>query len=163
MKWKALSAVGLIAIALHEGYSDKPYLDVAGIWTNGFGNTHNAQQKTNVPQALDQLGRNVKAAEDAVNRCVTSYMGQQTFDSFVSFTYNVGGGAFCNSTMVKKFNAGDKHAACDELPKWSCVTVGEGKGDKSGICASKKDNKRLVNGLYSRRMDERQMCLEGLQ
>jgi lysozyme len=144
-KWKALSAVGLIAIALHEGWSDKPYLDVAGIWTNGFGNTHNAQQKVTVPQGLEQLGSNVKDAEDAVNRCVTSYISQQTFDAFVSFAYNVGGNAFCKSTMVRKFNAGDKHAACNELQRW---TYAGGKKQK---------------GLVARREKERKMCLEGLQ
>jgi lysozyme len=117
-KWKALSAVGLIAIALHEGYSDKPYLDVAGIWTNGFGNTHNAQQKVTVPQGLEQLGRNVKDAETAVNRCITSSISQKTFDSFVGLTFNIGESAFCKSTLVRLYNRGDKHAACDQLLRW---------------------------------------------
>jgi lysozyme len=144
-KWKALSAVGLIAIALHEGYSDKPYLDVAGIWTNGFGNTHNAQQRTNVPQALDQLGRNAKDAETAINTCFKGEMSQQTFDALTSWAFNVGGGNACKSTAAKKWNAGDKAGSCRELLRW----------DRAGG--------KVHNGLTLRRQKESRACLEGLQ
>jgi lysozyme len=144
-KWKALSAVGLIAIALHEGWSDKPYLDVAGIWTNGFGNTHNAQQKVTVPQGLDQLGRNVKDAETAINTCFKGEMSQHTFDSFTSWAFNVGGSAACKSTAAKKWNAGDKAGACVELLRWN----------RSGGV--------VHQGLTIRRQKESRACLEGLQ
>jgi lysozyme len=144
-KWKALSAVGLIAIALHEGWSDKPYLDVAGIWTNGFGNTHNAQQKVTVPQGLDQLGRNVQAAETAINTCFKGEMSQQTFDALTSWAFNVGGGAACKSTAAKKWNAGDRAGSCRELLRWNRA---------GGV---------VHQGLVNRRQKESRACLEGLQ
>jgi len=146
-KWKALSAVGLVAIALHEGYSGKPYLDVAGIWTDGFGNTNGVVpgKAVTVPQALDRLNKNTVAAQNAVNRCVDSYMSDLTFAALVSFTFNVGETAFCKSTLVKKFNAGEKHQACEELRRW--VYAGG----------------RKHQGLADRREAERRMCLEGLQ
>lgn len=142
-----LSAAGLIAIAMHEGFSDKPYLDSAGIWTDGFGNTHEVVlgRRITVQEALRDLDKNTRTAQVAVNLCITSYMGQSVFDSFVSFTYNVGEKAFCGSALVKKFNAGDKHAACNELSRW--VYAGGKK----------------LPGLVKRREAERQMCLEGLQ
>ena len=144
-KWKALSAVGLIAIALHEGWSDKPYLDVAGIWTNGFGNTHNAQQKVTVPQGLDQLGRNVKDAETAINTCFKGEMSQQTFDALTSWAFNVGGPAACKSTAAKKWNAGDRAGSCRELLRWN------------------RAGGKIHNGLNLRRQKESRECLEGLQ
>jgi lysozyme len=144
---RVLSAAGLIAVAIFEGYRAMPYLDSVGIPTDGFGNTHQVVlgKKVTVEQALQQLEKNTLTAQEAVNRCVTTYISQQTFDAFVSFTYNVGGNAFCKSTMVRKFNAGDKHAACNELQRW---TYAGGK-------------KRP--GLVARRERERKMCLEGLQ
>jgi lysozyme len=144
-KWKALSAVGLIAIALHEGWSDKPYLDVAGIWTNGFGNTHNAQQKVTVPQGLEQLGRNVKDAETAINTCFKGEMSQHTFDSLTSWAFNVGGSAACKSTAARKWNAGDKAGACVELLRWN------------------RAGGKVHQGLTIRRQKESRACLEGLQ
>ena len=140
----SLSAAGLIAIASHEAYSPKPYVDLAGIWTNGFGNTHNAQHNVTVPQALDQLNTNSLEAQAAVTNCITKPLTQSQFDAFVDFTFNVGSNAFCKSTVVKKFNSGDVAGSCGELFRW--VYVGKVK----------------VNGLVKRRNDEYKLCMEGL-
>lgn len=36
----------------------------------------------------------------------------------MSFTFNVGGQALCNSTLAKRINAGQLPGACAELSKW---------------------------------------------
>ena len=36
-KVAGFSAAGLIMLAMHEGYSPKPYKDTGGVVTNGFG------------------------------------------------------------------------------------------------------------------------------
>lgn len=136
-----LSAVGLITLATFEGFSSVPYKDVAGIWTNGFGNTHDATKTVTVPEALDQLEKNARDAENSVKRCITRPLTQNQYDSFVSFTYNVGGRAFCQSTLVRKFNAGDTIGACNELPRWN------------------RAGGKVVKGLVLRREKERQLCL----
>lgn len=142
-----LTAVGLIALAGYEGYRAIPYQDQAGVWTDGFGNTHGVVpgKSVDVPQALNQLNKNTVSAQNAVNRCITSYMSDQTFSAFVSFTYNVGNDAFCKSTLVRKFNAGEKHKACEELLRWT------------------RAGGQIRKGLMIRRDKERAMCLEGLQ
>ncbi|ROH87992.1 lysozyme [Pseudomethylobacillus aquaticus] len=142
-KYLKFSAAGLIALALAEGYVGGAYRDVAGIWTNGFGNTHNVDpgRTVNVPDALNQLGENIKDAERAVHRCTAVPLNQNQYDAFVSFTFNVGAKAFCDSTLVKKLNAGDYTAACDQLLRW----------DYAG-------GKR-VRGLTRRRQEERAQCL----
>jgi lysozyme len=147
MSWQrnavALSAAGLVALASWESFRSKPYLDIGGVWTDGFGNTNNVVpgKAVTVEQALDTLLKNVKIAETAVNTCITKPMTQGQYDAFVKFTYNVGNDAFCKSTLVKKFNAGDPKGACDELLRWVYV-----KGVK-------------VNGLVNRRKAEHQLCL----
>jgi lysozyme len=139
----ALSAAGLVALASWEAFSSIPYRDIGGVWTDGFGNTNNVQpgKSVTVPQALNQLLINVRTAESAVNTCITKPMTQGEFDAFVKFTFNVGNRAFCNSTLVRKFNAGDNVGACNELSKWAYV-----KGVK-------------VNGLVNRREAEKKLCL----
>jgi lysozyme len=139
----ALSAAGLVALASWEAFRSEPYLDIGGVLTDGFGNTNNVQpgKSVSVPQALNQLLINVRSAEGAVNTCITKPMTQGEFDAFVKFTFNVGNRAFCNSTLVRKFNAGDNVGACNELSKWVYV-----KGQR-------------VQGLANRREAERKLCL----
>jgi lysozyme len=149
LKVRALqfTAAGLIALAGYEGYERLPYKDSGGVWTDGFGNTHNVVpgKPVEVTAALVQLNKNTVSAQNAVNRCITSYMSDQTFSSLVSFSFNVGNDAFCKSTLVRKFNAGDKHAACNDLMRWN------------------KAGGHVIEGLTRRREQERLMCLEGLQ
>jgi lysozyme len=147
MSWQrnaiALSAAGLVALASWESFRSQPYYDIGGVLTDGFGNTNNvvAGKPVTVEQGLDQLLKNVKTAEQAVNTCITKPMTQGEYDAFVKFTFNVGNKAFCNSTLVKKFNANDPKGACDELLRWVYV-----KGKK-------------VKGLENRRKAEHQLCL----
>ena len=139
----ALSVTTFISLAAWESFSAKPYKDIGGVWTDGFGNTVNVvpTKSVSVPQALKQLGDNVSVSEKAVKSCITRPMTQGQYDAFVKFTFNVGGGAFCKSTLVKKFNAGDSVGACNELSRWVYV-----KGQR-------------VQGLANRREAERQLCL----
>ena len=44
--------------------------------------------------------------------------GPARYDALVSFSYNVGSRAFCQSTLVRKLNAEDYAGACAELLRW---------------------------------------------
>ena len=68
----------------------------------------------------------------------------------MSFAYNVGSQAFCQSTLVKKLNLGDFKGACDELLRWRFF---QGKD-----CAL-PENRRLCGGLVKRREAEYRQCL----
>lgn len=136
-----ISAAGLIFIALMEGFAP-PYRDVGGVWTNGFGNTKNGQQSVTVPQALKQLGENANEATYAVIVCLDVVPEQNEIDAFTSLTFNIGSRAFCQSTLVKKYRAGDKAGACKEILRWDYV-----QGKK-------------VAGLTNRRRAEYDMCME---
>lgn len=50
--------------------------------------------------------------------CIKVPVSQNEYDAYLDFTYNVGVGAFCKSTLNKKLNAGDYEGACKELLKW---------------------------------------------
>ncbi len=143
----ALSALGLLGIATFEGYSEDAYVPVKGdVPTIGFGSTEGVQlgDKTTPAEALQRLAKDVEGAENAVRRCVSVPLSQGEFDAFTSFSFNVGAGAFCSSTLVKKLNTGDHVGACRELRRW--VYVGKTK----------------TQGLVNRREAEFERCMEGL-
>jgi lysozyme len=133
-------------IAGHEGYSEEAYLDSAGVPTVGYGTTLGVKMGDTITREMAEalLMRDAEFAGEAVKRCVKAPLYQHEYDAYVSLTYNIGSGAFCRSTLVKKLNAGDYTGACNELPRW--VYAG---------------GKRL-RGLEIRREKERQMCLYGI-
>lgn len=141
----SLSAVGLLTIAQWEGFSDKAYIPVAGdVPTIGFGSTEGVKMgdTITVPKALERLMRDVGVAESAIGRCVKVPLSQSEYDAFTSFAFNVGGEAFCSSTLVKKLNEGDYDGACKELERWVFV------------------QKKRVEGLANRRADEYKLCTQ---
>jgi lysozyme len=124
-----LAASTLVGIALHEGYTDNAVIPVPGdVPTYGHGTTRHADgtpvkmgEKTNATRALVDLLRDASKFEQAVKRCAPVPMHPYEFQAYVSFTYNVGESAFCNSTLVKKLKTFDYEGACKELLKWDKV------------------------------------------
>lgn len=144
-----LSAGGLIGIASHEDYRERAYIPVPGdVPTIGFGSTTNKDgtpvalgQRTNPVAALKRLGEHVEVFEEAVKRCAPVPMHQYEFDAYVSLTYNIGGRAFCNSTLAKKLIAYDYEGACKEILRWD------------------KFKGNALPGLTKRRVDEYNTCI----
>ena len=144
-----LSAVGLMLIATHEGFSPAPYKDTGGVVTNGFGNaTINPSKKVTVVEALGDLKLNTSATGKRVNDCLTGDITQSQYDAYISFAYNVGTTAFCKSTMAKLANAGDREGSCNQFDRWMFVA---GKD-----CKIKSSN---CSGIVKRREEEKALCL----
>lgn len=140
----ALSATTLVGIAIHEGFQPKAYTPVAGdVPTIGFGTTENVKlgDTITVERALVKLLQDASKFEQAVKRCAPVPMHPYEFAAFVSLAYNIGEGAFCRSTLVKKLNAQDYDGACKEILKWDRF-----KG-------------KPLAGLTKRRQAEYQQCI----
>lgn len=146
----SLSAAGLVSIALHEGYTDRAVQPLPGDKpTIGFGTTDGVKMGDRItpPQALVRALADVQKFEGALKQCVRVPMHQHEYDAFLSFSYNVGSSAFCNSTMARKLNAGDYPGACAEFSRW---TFFQGKD-----C---RDPAHKCGGLVQRRAEERAKC-----
>lgn len=65
--------------------------------------------------------------------------GEET--AYTSLAFNIGTGAFCNSTLVRKLNTYDYDGACKEILRWNRF-----KG-------------QVLPGLENRRKDEYQICI----
>jgi lysozyme len=139
-----LSAATLVGIAIHEQYRGDAYLPTPqDVPTVGFGTTEGVKlgDKITPERALVRLLADAGRFEQAVKRCAPVPMHQHEFDAYVSFTYNVGEGAFCGSTLAKKLNAGDYPGACRELLRWD------------------KQAGKTLRGLTVRRQAEYRQCM----
>lgn len=140
----SLSAAALVALAVSEGYSERAIIPVKGdVPTIGFGTTGGVKLGDTItpPQALERKLRDVAQFEGALKRCVTVPLAQHEYDAYIQLSYNIGSGAFCGSTLVKKLNAGDYAGACGEILKWDRF-----RGQR-------------LPGLAARRQREYQRCL----
>lgn len=138
----AVSAAALVSIATHEGYRSEAYKDAVGIPTIGFGETAGVKMgnKTTPERALVQLLESTEKHADTIRQCIRVPLYQHEFDAYVSLAYNIGTGAFCKSTLVKKLNAKDYAGACEEIKRWN------------------KAGGRVLPGLVKRREAEYRMC-----
>lgn len=116
----AASAAIIAAIATNEGFRSKAYQDVVGVWTIGYGETKNVKpgDVTTKERAMVKLGESVNAHTKGMVACIKVPISQNEFDAYASFTYNVGVGAFCRSTLARLLNEKKYAQACQELLKW---------------------------------------------
>ena len=139
----AFSAAAVVGLTQFEGFRSVAYIPVPGdVPTIGYGTTEGVElgDRITKPEALERLRVDVSKFEGAIKRCVKVPLHQWEYDSFVSLSYNIGPNAFCNSTLVRKLNAGDYAGACAEISRWT------------------RAGGREVKGLVSRRAAERAQC-----
>lgn len=150
-KWLLASLAGsslLVSTAYWEGTEYKPYKDIVGVVTvcNGYTGPDIVPGKTYSKTECDSLlKRELTVHGMGVLKCTQVPLNQNQYDAYASFTYNVGVGAYCKSTLLKKLNAGNYTAACNELLRW----------DKAGG--------KAVRGLTRRRVAERELCLKPMK
>ena len=145
----ALSAAGLLGITSSEGFTERAVIPVPGdVPTYGHGSTRKADgspvrmgDTITRQQAAELVNKDASQFAAAIKRCVTVPLTQGEFDAYVSLTYNIGAGAFCKSTLVKRLNAGDYAGACAEIKRW----------DKMGG--------KVLRGLTARSEREYRMCV----
>ena len=136
--------VGFVAGA--EGLRTAAYLDPVGIPTLCFGHTAGVKlgQRRTAEECKALLVADLLKFNDGVNQCVRVPMSPSREAALTSFAFNVGTGAFCSSTLVRRLNQNDP-GACDELLRWN-------KATKAGV-------KITLPGLTKRRREERALCL----
>jgi len=94
-------------------------------------------------QAATNLIADVLNTERRLAVCAPVVMPQPVYDALVSFAFNVGTGAACQSTLVGFIKRQQWRQACDQLPRWVFV---------NGVRSQ---------GLENRRARERAVCLKG--
>lgn len=134
--------------------SNKPRLvayqgkhDPKDVWTicNGetLGVTPGMRETVEGCAARDEAAL-IRHAEPVL-ACTPSLRGHPNqLSAAISLAYNIGTGAWCRSTVDRRFDAGQWRAACDAFLMWN------------------KAGGQVVNGLDRRRRAERDLCLKDL-
>lgn len=159
MKTSRKVAAGLAGAALtacavfvgdFEGLYTKAYLDPVGVPTICFGETEGVRlgQQYTPAQCHQMLADKLPRYWSEIATCMGADLADSLPDTrkiaFTSFAYNVGSGAFCRSTLLKRLREGNTVLACNELLKWN------------------RAGRKIFRGLERRRQAERKLCLEGI-
>ena len=150
-----ISKNGIEFIKQWEGFRTKPYKDITGLLTIGYGHLIHPGEiflEVTKEEAEYYLMQDIEWAEEVINKYVPlRYLTQNQYDSLVSFVYNVGMGAIGrkdgfvylkngkSSTMLRALQSEDFVKASKEFPKWSHA------GGK------------IIKGLFNRRTEEQTM------
>lgn len=130
-----------------EGRSLRAYQDIVGVWTICDGETKGVEpgDVATPAECGSMLARNLRTYEAGLDRCLTYPVPGEMKVALVSWTYNVGVGAACSSTLVRLANTGNLQAACDQLLRWT------------------RAGGKVVSGLVNRRKAEHAMCVGALE
>jgi lysozyme len=129
-----------------------PYLDIAKVPTACDGITKGVKmgQRYTEAQCAALLEHELVVHAQGVMRCTPTLAGDGRDHQRVAavlLAYNIGVGAYCGSTVAKRFNAGQWRAGCDAFAMWNKARV--------------NGTLRPVAGLTARRGRERAICLKG--
>ncbi|WPJ54342.1 hypothetical protein RCIP0075_00020 [Klebsiella phage RCIP0075] len=144
-----VSVGGVTMVMQSEDVRTTAYPDPAtkgAPWTICWGHTGPEVHKgltVSIDQCRVWLRDDLKKAQDVITRSVRVPLRQGEMDAYASFVFNVGGGNWRSSTLLRKLNAGDHFGACNELPRWIYA------------------NRMEMKGLRKRRTEERDVCLSG--
>ena len=137
---------GIQLIKHHEGVRNRPYKCPAGLWTVGVGHLIGDGKslppdwnRTFSKEEIDGLlKRDLQRFEHGILKMLPNVpLRQGEFDCLVSFSFNLGLGAFQRSTLRQAILRGDKKAAMESLVKY-CRAGG-----------------KILKGLQNRRLDEK--------
>ncbi|CAB4433178.1 unnamed protein product [Rhizophagus irregularis] len=115
---------GLDLIEEFEGFYPNFYKDPVGIKTIGYGHACHVHDcsKIQPPISLAEgetlLKSDLAVFESCVESLTRTNLNPDQFSALVSFTFNLGCGAYQQSTLRMKLNAGDTKGASLEFAKW---------------------------------------------
>ncbi len=136
-----------------EGFSGKPYICPAGHLTIGYGTIYTKEiaVKFGLPLSEKYAEQLLTAELNSINLTLRKLIADGIYreltegrlSALLSFSYNLGTGAFQRSTLRSKLNRGEYEDAADEFLRW--------------VYAGGKP----LRGLLYRRMEERRIFLNG--
>lgn len=159
-----LSAAGLIGVLNREGIELTAYADPVHGWavpTIGAGSTEGVKRGDKITplEAVVRADRELKVFGDHLKKCIGDVpLYQHEYDAYVRLSHNIGAGAFCNSTIVKRLKAQDYKGACAAILMWDRA----GPVYKPSDRCSHPDNK-TCRGIWNDRLATKNLCENGYE
>lgn len=118
-----INQAGIDLIKRWEGLRLEAYLCPAGVWTVGYGSTGDHVYPGLViteEEAEDLLRKDLWRFEDGVSNLVRKPISDNEYAALVSFSFNLGVGAFSQSTLLRRINLGEQPGIViqQEFPRW---------------------------------------------
>jgi lysozyme len=121
MQYRPYSENCVRLVKQFESLKLESYQDSGGLWTIGWGHTEGVRSGMRITQekAEEFLQYDLEYAAKVVSLGIRwPFLNANQYDSLVSFTFNVGGEAFINSTLRKLINTGKIGWASPEFMRW---------------------------------------------
>lgn len=146
----SVSAALVLSVANHEGFRSAAYIPVPGdkvTYGHGFttkpdGSAVKLGDYISKEQSTKRLNSELLHYKNDISKCITVPLTQYEVDAYTSLSFNIGVGAFCKSTIVKKLRSYDYEGACKEILKWD------------------KFKGKALKGLTVRRQQEYNLCIK---
>lgn len=134
-----------------EGLRLRSYVDLAGIYTIGYGHTNRVGPGMVIDQdeAERLLEDDVADATYELNKMLNVIVKQHEFDALVSWVFNIGSAKTAKSTLIRKLNAGEPKVS-QQLLRWC-----KARDPRTGILTESP-------GLKRRRMAEKKLYDTGI-
>jgi lysozyme len=145
-----ISDVGVALIKKWEGCKLTAYLDAVGVATIGYGcivypdgRPVRLGDQITQEQADALLSSECEKKAAAISPLINVSVSQNQFDALTSLAYNIGEGAFANSTLLRKLNASDYAGAAEEFLVWNKGTIDGDLVEIPGLTNRRREEKQL--------------------
>lgn len=159
----AMSAAAFGTWIAYEGWAPVATVPIPGdVPTYGYGLTtrpDGSPVKLGDTITRPQATRQVWAAADGYQRALRNCFGnvalyQHEWDAYILLAKNVGPGAVCRSSIVRKLKVSDYSAACSTILDFAGIR-------RDGVRLSCADRANGCYGVWRARLAEYRMCLNG--
>lgn len=123
---RRINEAGLDLVKQFEGFEPVAYLCPAQVWTIGYGHTGNVRSGDVVSEqeAETLLEFDTQAAANTVSNAVKVDLTENQFSALVSLVFNIGAGAFRDSTLLRVLNEGRYPEVPAQFRRW-CKAKGK--------------------------------------
>lgn len=138
-------------------------VDTIGIGTTVYPNGERVKAGDTITRAKaeEYFQHDLDKFKIGMMKCIKAPLYQNEFEAYLSLTYNIGSGAFCNSTIPYKLNRGDYYGACRTILQFNKMRDVSKPKVRNARTGQMQYQLKIIKGLDNRRKSEYNRCIGG--